>query len=334
VENKNKKRIGVLRGGAGKHYENSLKKGGEVIAFIFQNLSDQYRVVDILVDKEGTWHAGGLPVQPENLANKIDLVWNVSHPNFNNVLKNLPISNIRLDSSPIIEQSRIMLNKNIKNFGIKIPEHIVFPVYQKDFDGPREKYANKKAREVLEKFGAPWIVRSFNSDLRMGPVRGREGSQRPSASNGMGVHVAKTFPELVKAIKDGVSHEESILVEELIAGKSATVHSINNFRGESVYSLPAVEDRDGMIVAPGNFKADEKDKLIKISKKIHQHLNASHYTKFDFILHRTKGIYLINMEFLPDLKQNSGFTESCESVGAKAEHLLSHIIELSLNRKI
>jgi len=316
AENKNKKRIGILRGGAGKHYENSLKKGGEVIAFIFENLSDQYKTVDILVDKEGIWHAGGLPIDPQDLKNKIDLIWNVSHPNFNKILKNLPIANIRLDSSPIIEQSRMMLNKNIKNFGIKIPQHIVFPVYQKDFDGPREQYAVKKAKEVLKKFGAPWIIKSFYDNSEMG------------------IHVAKTFPELVKAINDGVFHEESILVEELIAGKNATVHSVNNFRGENVYSLPPTENRNGIIISPGNFSKDEKDKLIKLSKQLHQHLNASHYTKFDFIIHKNKNIYLINIDFLPNLEKSSCIHDCCESVGTKSNHLFSHLIELALNRNI
>ena len=38
---------------------------------------------------------------------------------------------------------------------INMPKHIVFPVYQEDFDGPKEKYAEKKAGEVFQKFGPP-----------------------------------------------------------------------------------------------------------------------------------------------------------------------------------
>ena len=310
------KRIGILRGGAGDHYENSLTKGGEVISFVFENLSDKYKVVDIFVDKDGAWHTGGLLMNPPDIVNKVDVVWNVSHPNFCNVLKNLSIPNIRIDSSSILENSRIMLREHIKNTGINMPGHIILPVYQKDFDGPREKYAYKKAKEVLEKFGAPWIVKSFNSD------------------SSMGVHVAKTFPELVDAIQDGVSHEESILVEELIAGKNASVHSVNNFRGEDVYVLPPTENRNDIVISPGNFSSDEKSELINLSKKIHQYLNVSYYTKFDFILNPTRGIYLMNMEFLPNLKKDSNFIQSCESVGTKAHNVLGHILDLTLNKKV
>jgi hypothetical protein len=322
-----KKRIGILRGGAGKHYEKSVAKGGEVISYVFENLSDKYRPIDLFVDKNNILHISGIPANLEDLTNKVDILWNASHPNFSNVLKKLPIPNIRNDSSSIIEKSRAILNKHIKNYGIKMPEHIVFPastrpsslggpVYQKDFDGPKEKYAVKKAKEVLEKFGAPWIVRSFNPD------------------SNMGVRVAKTFPELVDAIADGVAHKESILVEELIAGKNASVHSINNFRGENIYVLPPTEDRNGIIVSPGNFSADEKDKLIFLAKNLHEYLNMSHYSKFDFRLNPTRGVYLIKMEFLPDLKENSDFIQSCESVGAKSRDVLEHLLELSLNSKV
>ena len=41
VKDKKLKRVGVLRGGAGKHYASSLQKGGEVISCIFENLGDK-----------------------------------------------------------------------------------------------------------------------------------------------------------------------------------------------------------------------------------------------------------------------------------------------------
>ena len=49
----------------------------------------------------------------------------------------------------------------MKSVGVQMPRSMVLPVYQKDFDGPRERYAIKKAKEVHEKFGAPWMVKSL-----------------------------------------------------------------------------------------------------------------------------------------------------------------------------
>ena len=310
-----KKRIGILRGVYGNHYENSLKKGGEIISYIFENLSDKYKVVDILVDKENILHARGLPIRLEDLANKIDLIWNVSHPNFASVLRNVSVPNLRIDNSSILEKNRIVFNNYLKSLDIQTPKHIILPIYQKDFDGPEEKYALLKAKEVFEKFASPWTVKSYNPN------------------SNIGIHLAKTFPELVNAIKDVINHGESILIEELIPGKNVSVHSINNFRNENVYVLPPVEHRNEILISPANLSNDEKSQLISLAKNLHQYLNASHYVKYDFILHPKKGIYLSNIEFSPDLKENSSFIEASKSVGAKAHNLLDHIFDLSLNRK-
>ena len=110
-----KKRIGILRGGAGEHYENSLTKGGNVISYVLENLSDKYKVVDIFIDRDNVWHIGGIPVEPTDLMHRVDIVLNVAHPSFSNILKNLSIPHIRSNSSSILETSRAMLNEHIKN---------------------------------------------------------------------------------------------------------------------------------------------------------------------------------------------------------------------------
>ena len=269
-----KKRVGILRGGTGEHYHSSLQKGGDIISHVMEKLSHKYAPVDILIDKDHVWHCSGKPVTPSDLVHKVDVVWNLSHPSFSNILSSLSIPNI--GASPFLgtlQTSRDMLKGFVKNIGLDMPRHIVLPVYQKDFDGAREKYAIKKAKQIFEKFGSPWIVKSFMSDSNMGPVRGRECSQRPSASNGMGIHLAKAFPELVRAIEDGVEHEKSILVEEFIEGKIASVHSMLGFRNQDIYTFPL-----------GNFSIGEKEMLTQIAKNLHNHVDAKHYLKSDFIL--------------------------------------------------
>ncbi|MFZ2072149.1 MAG: hypothetical protein WA101_02795 [Minisyncoccia bacterium] len=297
-----KKRVGILRGGTGDYYETSLKEGSHVISHIL-DLSDKWKPVDILIDKEGVWHAGGVPIKPADLINKVDVVWNSTHPSFSNVLKNLSIPNAGVSSfSFALNNSRAILEEHMKKIGVTIPKHIIIPLYQEDFDGPVEKYVLKKAKAVFEKFSSPWMIKSFTSDLDMG------------------VHVAKTFVELTDAIMDGVKHKKSILVEELIAGKDATMHSVAGFRGEDVYTF-----------LPGNFSLIEKEKLANLTKDIYNHLGASNYLKADFVLSSNGRIYLDNVEFSPNLKKDSHFCESCESVGAKSHHIVEHILERALN---
>jgi D-alanine-D-alanine ligase-like ATP-grasp enzyme len=169
------KRIGILRGGTGKHYYSSLQKGGEIIFHISENLADKYKVFDILVDKDYIWHLNGVPILPADLAQKVDVVWNTSHPSFSNILESLSIPNISAGAfSSALENSREFLREHIKQIGLSMPRYLVSP---------------KNSREVFEKFGAPWIVKILNE-----------------------IKIVKTFDELTEIIngKKNVIVEEFI----------------------------------------------------------------------------------------------------------------------------
>lgn len=301
MQSNNIKRIGILRGGTGKHYASSLQKGGEIILHISENLGDKYKVVDILIDKDGVWHLNGKPIKPVHLVNQIDMAWNLTGPEVSVTLGSLAISNIG-QKLFAFENSKELLQQHIKQIGIPMPRSILIPLYQKDFDGPRERYSIKKAKEIHGKFGAPWIVKSFTED------------------SNMGIHLAKTFSELVDAIEDGVRHEKSILVEEFIEGKVASVHSVPKFRGESVYVFPLGN-------AFGNFSTEEKTRLISLVKTFHTHLGAKHYLKSDFILTPRGKVYLLQIDGMPNLKPDSHFSQVCESVGTHMHNIVEHILE-------
>ncbi|MFA6257023.1 MAG: hypothetical protein WCT29_01825 [Candidatus Paceibacterota bacterium] len=301
------KRIGVLRGGAGENYFHSLKKGGEIISYLAENFSEKYKPVDILVDKEGLWHVAGRPVALADLMHRVDLVWNVAHPHFSHSLDNLSIPHI--SPAPFfsaLKGSRELLREHLRGVEVSLPRTILIPLYQKDFDGPREKYALKKAKEIHEKFGAPWLVKSFTPDANMG------------------IHLAKTFPELVDAIEDGVNHGESLIVEEFISGKIASIHSMPDFRNEDVYVFPLSNTF-------GAFSSEEKELLYSLAKHLHQHLNAGHYLKSDFLLTPRRKVYLLEFENVPEVKAGSHFAETCELAGTKIEDVVAHILERSLS---
>lgn len=293
------KRVGVLRGGTGNHYESSLKKGGDVLTLMAEQLSDKYKPIDIFVDREGLWHIGGVPVTVPTLAQKVDVVWSTMPPEVTQVLHNFSIPHI--NSSPfssLLVNSRDMLREHMQKIGINLPRHIIFPQYQEDFDGARERYAIKKAKETFEKFGAPWIIKSF-----------------PENPN-VGVYVAKTFNELAGAIDDISSYGGSVLVEELVPGKSTEVHSIAGFRGEDVYTMPVV-----------GLAKHEKEKIYGLVKDLFHHLDAKFYLNTHFTMHPKFGIYLTGVNFLPNLEKDSHFHQSCESVGARMSHVVEHILE-------
>lgn len=305
TENKSKKRVGILRGGAGDYHTSSIKKGGEILLHIHENLSEKYKPVDVLVDRDHVWHLGGLPISPSELMNKVDVVWNTAHQSFSNILESLSIPSVGPGHFVgTLETSKEMLRSHIAQVGISMPRAILFPVYQKDFDGPRERYLIKKAKEVFEKFGSPWIVKSFTPDTNMG------------------IHLAKTFDELVGGIEDGVNHGQSILVEEFIAGKVASTHSVAKFRGDEVYVFPI-----GNYFT--NLTVEDKQKITASSKDLHKHIGAKHYLRADFVLTPKGKLYLLNIDSMPNLKPGSHFSQVCESVGAKMHEVVEHILEKS-----
>jgi len=306
-----KKIVGILRGGEWEDYERSLNDGRKLISHIFENLSHKWKPVDILIDKDGIWHFGGLPIEPAKLINKVRVIWNTSHPNYSKILQDLSIPNVGINHFSKLLTSRELLKEHVKKIGINMPRAFVIPVYQEDFDGPLEDYVIKKAKEIFNKFSSPWIIKPLTEDLNIG------------------IHLVKTFPELVEAIADDVKHKKSILVEEFISGKNISIHSVAGFRGEDIYTFPPVENKKDIIISPGKFTSLEKEKLFKNTKSIFEHVSALHYLKSNFILHPKRGIYLTQIEFFPNLDKDFCFHKSCESVGTKAHNVVEHILEKS-----
>lgn len=292
------KRVGIIRGGRGDEYTSSLKEGGQIILHILENLNERFKPIDVFIDKGGVWHISGVPVMPEDLYKKVDIIWNTSHPEFSEIARNHQIPHVTLPAfGSTLRKSKEMLREHIQEIGGRMPRSMLLPIYQPDFDGPREVYAVEKAKEVHNKFPAPWIVKSFNED------------------KSMGIHLAKTFPELERAIEDGVAHEDSILVEEFISGHASALHSLSGFRGEDVYVFP-----------PARFNKEEKDMLVSFAKELHSHLGAEHYLKTDFIINPRGLLYITDVSFSPNFEQGSHFEEAYGSVGAQAHHIIEHIL--------
>ena len=69
-------RVGVLRGGTGNQYEQSLATGAYVLK---HQPKDTYEVSDIFLDRDGVWHFNGAPLDYEKLMRRVDVIWNALH---------------------------------------------------------------------------------------------------------------------------------------------------------------------------------------------------------------------------------------------------------------
>jgi D-alanine-D-alanine ligase len=331
-------KVGVIRGGISGEYQVSLASGSQVLEHLRSDkMKDKYHAVDIFIDRDGIWHVGGIPTTMDKLIYKVDVIVNALHGDYGEdgkVQQELEQWKIPYTGSgpfaSAIGYNKFLSKQEFSKLGIKTPRHILYPAYQEDFDGPREEYAVKKAKEVLGRLPPPWIVK---------PLTG---------GSSMGVHVCKTFQALVNAFQVGINEKVSVLVEEFINGKEATVGVIDNFRGKSVYSLPPIEIRipktatffdnevkyngQSQEICPGNFTDEEKAELERLASLIHTGLDLSHYSRSDFIIHPRKGIYALEVNTLPGLTAESLMPKALNAVGSNLPEFIEHIINLALKK--
>jgi len=320
-----KKRVGILRGGPSSEYEVSLKTGKSVI----DNLADRYEVVDVFIDKEGTWYDQGVPITPEKLFKKVDVVFNALHGSYGEdgtVQKILDRFNIPYTGSKTLASAMGMnkvLSKNIyKNFKLKTPIYTTIS---------REKNSLPEILKLFKTFPMPVIVK---------PVSG---------GSSVGTAIARTLSDLEEAVDEALKYSDTALIEEFISGKEATCGVIDNFRNESVYSLIPVEIRkptessffdynakysgQSQEICPGNFTAVEKEMIQKIAIDAHKALGLRHYSRSDFIVHPKRGIYILETNTLPGLTGESLLPKSLQAVGCSLPDFLDHLIRLALDDK-
>jgi hypothetical protein len=196
--------VGVVRGGIGDEFEQSIATGGVVILHLLEHeqLKSQYKPVDIFVDREGVWHMSGIPVTPEKVYQSVDIIFNTLHTPY----------------------EYLLAKQEFTRLGIKTPIHMLFEAYLEDLDGPQETYPTRKAKEVFNKLPPPWRAFSLTK------------------GTSMGIHVCKTLPELVRAFAVGMNERVSIVVEELIEGTPTSVSIVNNFRNQPTYAFLCTEN--------------------------------------------------------------------------------------------
>ncbi len=316
-------KVGVIRGGVSPQYESSLTTGGYILSALrSEDLNNKYQTFDILLDREGVLHMGGLPINFEDLHKKVDIVWNALHGDFGADGKlaqklehfSIPYTGAGIFSSALAYNKKLTKEKLLQ-LGVNTPKHVIFPSFHPDFDGDINTYPTRKAQEVWRKMPAPWIVKPV--------LRGST----------MGIHVCKTFPDLVNAFTVALTQQTSVIVEELVEGKEASVFTINNFRNSDLYTAPPVEVGINVHTCPGRFSPVEKVELENLAKMIHHEFGIDHFSKVKFIVHPRKGVFVIGVEALPVLHGESELHKALGAVGAKIEDFVHHVVSLALGRK-
>jgi D-alanine--D-alanine ligase len=314
-------RVAVLRGGPSSEYDVSLKTGG----YVLKNLPDKYEGVDVLIDRDGLWHIGGLPKTPDKVLNKVDVVFNALHGAYGEDGKVQHILQTHAvpftGSSPFA--SALGMNKVfskelfVKN-NIKTPQYTVV----------------RSGENIAERTGS--IFKSFLMPLVVKPA---------TSDSSVGLSIVRTIPELHEGIERAFEHSHIALIEEFIPGREATCGVIENFRGQPLYALLPTEIRkknDGAFdynakyigeteeITPGNFSEKEKRTIEDFAKLAHKVLGLRHYSRSDFIVTPKRGIYILETNSQPGLTEHSLMPKAFSASGIPVSHFLDHVLSLAL----
>jgi D-alanine-D-alanine ligase len=319
-----KARVGVLRGGLGHEYEVSLVTGQSVL----EHLPVVYRGRDILIDRAGVWHLGGLPTAPVRVARQVDVFFNALHGEYGedgkiqSELDQLGLPYTGSGTAPsALGMNKEMSKDLFRRAGLKVPPGLVV---RQDESGD----SSRVAREVFNKISPPWVVKP---------------NDRGSS---VGLFFARSIGDLGQAITDGWVISPVLLVEHYLRGREATAGVIDDFRGAEHYALPPIEIRrpagkllwdyqdkysgETSEICPGNFSDNEKHELEKLAITAHRALGLRHYSRSDFIL-TNHGIYLLETNSLPGLTKESLLPKALKAVGCSYPNFLEHVITLALS---
>jgi len=316
-----KLRVGVLRGGPSSEYEVSLASGKNVL----QNLdSNKYDIKDILIDKQGRWHMRGMERPESDILNQIDVAFIALHGEYGEdgkVQRLLDTFAVPYTGSGAMASALAMnkehTKKRVSELGITVPKGRLIEV---------SPDLRERVLDIMRTFSFPLIVKPNGS------------------GSSLGVTKAYNQDELMEGIRKAFELGRQVLVEECIEGREATCSVFEDFRGEDIYSTPAIEvvlspedtmfDYDAKYsgrtqeICPGNFSPTEMKEIERISRDVHRHLNLDHYSRSDFIVTPEK-LYFLEVNTITGLTTESFVNKSLDAIGSSFPELLDHLIGLA-----
>lgn len=315
-------RVGVLRGGPSDEYDVSLNTGQTILA----NLPDEYLPIDIFVSKQGIWHTSGLEKEPAKILKMVDVVVNAMHGSYGEdgtVQKILDCFGVPYTGSDAVASAlgmnKIMAKNIFLKNGLKTPSFLTV------LDN-----SEKTVGTINENLLFPLIIKPVNS------------------GSSIGVTVVKNTDQIKKALEDALKFSAKVLVEEFIDGRETTCGVIEDFRGSPIYTLLPVEvlksknnffDQNAKYVelgspykVPGDFSLEDKKRIQETAALVHQILGLRHYSRSDFILHPKRGLFVLEVNTLPEITHRSAFIKSLEAVGCNIKEFLSNLLKKTLGK--
>lgn len=317
------KRVAVLRGGPSTEYDVSLRSGAEVIKAL-RELDYTYK--DITITRKGEWLEMGIARAPEKALEAVDIVFIALHGEYGEdgqvqrILQRLKIPFTGSNAlASAIAFNKELTKQTLRDHNISMPKH-------RRLNRDDVHDIDSLIEEIIEDVGSEMFIK---------PIVG---------GSSIGARYVPHAGALRTAIVELMEQNESLMVEEFIRGREATVGVLQHFRDQDLYVLPAIEivppngspffsydvKYNGTTeeICPGRFSYHEKAKLSDAAALVHRTLNCDHYSRSDFIV-RDGEVYFLEVNTLPGLTSESLFPKAAAAVGLDFKQLIQHLVETS-----
>jgi D-alanine-D-alanine ligase len=317
--------VAVLRGGPSSEYEVSLKTGAGVIEAL---MPEAVCVRDVIITRAGEWMVGGFVKTPEQALAGVDVAFIALHGAYGEdgtVQRMLERMGVPYTGSgpyaSALAMNKVLTKEFLKSHGVRMPQHL--KVLR---DGAAD--VRQTALTITQLFGPEYVVK---------PVSG--GSSIDTVMVG-------SYADLVTSLEDILSRVDTVMVEERIRGREATVGVLEQYRNDPHYVMPVIEivppsradffsadvkyTGETEEICPGRFTASERDALLRAARSIHKALGLRHYSRSDFMVTDT-GAYFLEVNTLPGLTAQSLFPKAIDAVGGSYRELVLHLLKLATN---
>ncbi|OOS01477.1 D-alanine--D-alanine ligase [Canicola haemoglobinophilus] len=185
----------------------------------------------------------------------------------------------------------------------------------------RTTFSQLNPQNVVEKLGLPLMVKPS-----------LEGSS-------VGLTKVKSVDELKSAVEFALKYDETVLIEEWLAGDELTVPVLDNEVLPSIKIVPEGEfyDYEAKYISdntqyfcPSGLSEEREQELRQLVKQAYDVVGCRGWSRIDVMMDSKGDFRLVEVNTNPGMTSHSLFPKSAATVGYSFEQLVVKILELSL----
>ncbi len=158
----------------------------------------------------------------------------------------------------------------------------------------------------------------------------------------LGVSIVKSRSELERALRDCLSYDSTLMVEQYIKGREFTCGVLEDAALPTVEIIPQVEFYDyeskyqpgaTLEICPGRTSKELEERIRTAALTVHKALGLSVYSRSDFIVDENEQVYFLEVNTLPGMTPTSLVPQEAAAVGMDYGTLCERIIAASMSAR-